>query len=106
MLKNILENKKFINASYYIVIILAFLFLLYKLRYAIVIFDDVIDLIIHNFKFYHGRFITELLAALFVKWIPSLLGINIQNFALISENIIKSLTIVFFTIVINKGVFI
>ena len=106
MLKNILKNKNFINASYYIVIIIAFLFLLYKMRYAIVIYDDVIDLILYKFKFYHGRFLTEILAALFVNWIPSLLGINIQNFALISENIIKSLTIVFFTIVINKGFFI
>ena len=106
MLKKIINNNIFINTFYCIAIICTFAFLLYKLRYAIVIFDDVLDLIINEFKFYHGRFFSELFALIFVRGIPKLFDINIQDFAFISQNILKSVTLVIFAIIVSNGFFI
>lgn len=106
MLKNIIRNKIFNNLVYLLPIIIAFIFLMYKLRYAVVIYDDVLDLVINEFKFYHGRFLAEFIALVFVRGIPSLLNINIQDFAFISENILKSTILVFFTMTVTSGFFI
>ena len=65
-------------------------------------FDDVIDLIINSFNFYHGRFISEFIAILFVKIIPNILNVHIQNFAVISECLLKIFLLIITVIIINK----
>lgn len=90
MFKKVVHNKIFINIIYSLTILLTFVFLFYKLRYAVVVYDDVLDLVINEFKFYHGRFYSELFALIFVRGIPYLIDWNIQDFAVVSQNILKS----------------
>lgn len=83
-------NKLFINLLSGFLLIAIFVFLLLRLKYALVVNDDMSDLITNDFAFYHGRFVTELISLLFVKIIPSALGINIQDFAIVSEGCLKA----------------
>ncbi len=89
----------FVNLSF---VLFTFLFLFVKSKYAIVMFDDVLDLIIGSFYFYHGRFFSEFIAILFVKIIPNLLNIHVQNFAVVSECLLKIIIIIATVIIINK----
>ena len=72
------------------------------MKYAIVMYDDVIDLIINGFNFYHGRFISEFIAILFVKLIPDFFNIHVQNFAVVSECLLKIFLLIIMVIIINK----
>ena len=76
---------------YWLCIIFTFGIVSYKLKYSIVVYDDILDLVINKLSFYHGRFVSEFLAFLLVKGIPEAFDINIQDFALISQNFVKAL---------------
>ena len=81
-------------------------FLFRVLENPVILFDDITDFIISDFNFYHGRIISELIGVSIVKLIPKLLHINLQDFAIVSENLIKillySLTPLIFTSYILK----
>ncbi len=79
-----------------------FSFLMYKFRYAIVINDDLVDLIAGQYNFYHGRYLTEFISILFIKLIPKYFNINIQNFAIVSEGLVKSLFFIFLLFILKK----
>lgn len=64
-------------------------FLFQVLENPVILFDDVWDYIVSDFNFYHGRIISELIGVSIIKLIPNMLHINVQDFAIISENIAK-----------------
>ena len=90
-MNSILANKRLLFLLNFITISVMFLFLMSRLKYAVVVNDDMNDIITQNFYIPHSRFITGCISQLFVKIIPMLLGINFQDFALISEGILKIL---------------
>ena len=81
-------------------------FLFRVLENPVILFDDVWDYIVSDFNFYHGRIISELIGVCIIKFIPKLLNISLQDFAIVSENLVKiflySLTPWFFTSFILK----
>ena len=102
MFEKIVNKSFLIKVLYWLCLFLTFLFISYRLRYAILIYDDVIDLITSKFNFYHGRFYSEFCAFLLVNGIPTLFGINLQDFAIISENFVKSAVFVWLTVVVSN----
>jgi hypothetical protein len=86
-MQKIKEKGFFINL---IILLLGFFFLVYKIRFSCVYGDDITDFFPYNWNFFHGRIFTELLSVFFVKWFPAALHINIQNFAIISESVLKA----------------
>lgn len=101
-MKKIFNYYNIINCLNVIILILLFSFILFNLRYAIVIHDDIEDFIKYNFGFYHGRIINELISFFFIIKLPSLLNIPIQNFAFVSEGITKT---IFFCILVYLSSF-
>ncbi len=96
-MKKIFNNVSLINCINILIILFIFSFILFNLRYSIVINCDLHDYINYSFEFFHGRIINELISFLFIIKIPSLLNIPIQNFAFVSEGVTK--TIFFCTLV-------
>ena len=84
----------FKRKSFYInliLLLLGFCFIVYKIRFSCIYGDDIVDFFPYNWNFFHGRIFTELLSVFLVKWLPTALHINIQNFAIISEAALKSI---------------
>ena len=100
-MNSILANKRLLFLLNFITISVMFLFLMSRLKYAVVINDDMNDIITQKFYIPHSRFITGCISQLFVKIIPMLLGINFQDFALISEGILKTLFFIFLVFISN-----
>lgn len=92
--------------SYWLPIVLTFAFIVFKLRYAVIVYDDVLDLITDKYTFTHGRYFLEIIALLLVNGIPKMLGINMQDFAFISQDLVKSVIFVIFSIVVANSFYI
>ncbi len=88
-MRNILQNRLFFNFVNIVILLAIFVFLLTKLKYSVIINDDMMDIISRTFLFSHGRFISELFGILLIKLIPDILGINYQDFAIV-QGILKS----------------
>lgn len=93
-MKNIINNRFlsiFLNVS---VCIILFLFLFFKFQYEVIANDDLMDLVLGKMYFHHGRIFSELFAKFMVYYLPNLLNVHIQNFAIFSSGIVKSLLFV------------
>lgn len=104
-MKNIFSSKLFVNVLNLIILFSLFIFLSYKLRYSYIMNDDLVDLLVGNFCFYHGRFFTESLSLFLVKFLPDFLNINVQDFAFISEGCFKSFIFVLLIGIVSKSFF-
>ncbi len=102
MLKELIFNKKNIKYLNFLILIFIFIYMAYKLRYAIVSWDDMLDILVDSYSFYHGRFFTELFNILMIKTIPETLNIPIQNFAFVSEGLTKAGLFTFVIFIIGK----
>ena len=102
-IKNIIHNPVVIN----IISILLFFFGIYFIskncHYAIIANDDMEELLGAHIKFAHSCYIYVLFDYFFIKVIPDLLNIPVQNFAFIPEGLVKSVlyTILIFSICIG-----
>lgn len=88
----IFDKNKIIKLLNIIIWFVIFGYLIYKLRYACVIHDDIEDILLRTFYFIHGRFFTEFIETIFIKIIPEHLNIHYNDFAIISESGLKSFT--------------
>ena len=88
-MKNFLNSKFLVNSISTIIILLITIFLLLRLRYAIIVNDDMMDLVSNKWVFFHGRYIMEFLGTFFVIILPQFFNINIQDFAIVSQGIMK-----------------
>ncbi len=88
-MRNVLQNKLFFNFINIVILFAIFIFLLIRLKYSVIVNDDMIDIIMRTFLFSHGRFIPDLIAILSIKLIPEIFGINYQDFAIV-QGILKS----------------
>ncbi len=102
MLKELIFNKKNIKYLNSLVLVFIFVYMAYKLRYAIVVNDDITDILLGNVKFIHGRYFTELFSVFMVKTLPELLKIHVQNFAFVSEGLTKAGLFTFVIFIIGK----
>ncbi len=89
-MKKLLYNKIIINSFSAIILAVIFIFLLVHLKYPIIINDDMSDLITNKWALHHGRFIMEIIGTFIVIILPKLLNINIQDFAIFSQSIVKA----------------
>lgn len=102
-MKDILKNKYFVSTANFAILLFFVVFLTFKLRFAYVMNDDIVDLIVADQPtFYHGRFFSELISFFTVKILPNILKINIQDFAIISEGLFKAVCFVILIHVIGK----
>ena len=102
-MKNILKNKYIVSTANFAILLFFVVFLTFKLRFAYVMNDDIVDLIVADQPtFYHGRFFSELISFFTVKILPNILKINIQDFAIISEGLFKAVCFVILIHVIGK----
>ncbi len=99
--------KKNIAISIFNIFILMciFLFMVYKHRYAIVCDDDMMQIIARTYAFFHSRFISEVVVTLIEKQIPEMLNLNYQDFAFISQGIVRSTFFVLLIHCISKAFF-
>ena len=102
MLKELIFNKRNIKYLNFFVLIMIFIYMAYKLRYAVVSWDDMLDILVCTYDFTHGRYFTELFNILIIKTIPEILNIPIQNFAFISEGLTKASLFTFVIYIIGK----
>ena len=87
--KEIFSDKKVFTIINILILLSMFIFLYNRLRYSVILNDDMMDIITRTFLFSHGRFIFEYIAIVTIKLIPDLFGINYQNFAF-TQGILKS----------------
>ena len=81
----------------FISVFICFLFffsMLFLYRYATIVNDDMSCIVASDNVFLQGRFLTEFIGNLFIRKIPQLLNINIQDFAIISLGVINSLVFI------------
>lgn len=74
------------------VLLFIFIFLVWKYRYSAAVKDDIADFL-SGVHFYHGRIIPYLIQYVLMYKIPQLLNIPVQNFAFISEGLVKAVSI-------------
>ncbi len=86
-----LKTNTLINILNWIILSCIFLFLVFSLRYSVIVNDDIMDLINNRYSFCHGRFITELISTFIMVIIPNMFNIPLQNFAIVSEGTFKAL---------------
>ena len=87
------------------ILVLIFCIMLYKLRYAIICDDDMMEIIARPYSFYLSRFITEIPVTFIEKQIPEIFNINYQDFAFISQSIARSLFFIAIIHCITKAFF-
>ena len=90
-MKKIFENSLFINTLNFIILLCMFIFLLIRMKYIYIQNDDICDLVCPGLSFYHGRFFTELFSKFTVFYLPDLLKVDVQDFAIYSEAAVKIL---------------
>ena len=96
--------KKITGLKYFYLIFNSIIFLLLTFilfqyfKNAIIVHDDIVDLMQNNVKFYHARYLTTFFSLFFIKILPNILGIHPQNFAVFSEGLLK--VIIYNTLVI------
>jgi hypothetical protein len=78
----------------YFVLLIIGVFLTLRLKYSYISSDDIVDLIC-DFGLYHGRFIPTIFNKFIVVILPSIFNIPLQNFAFISEGILKVISTIF-----------
>ena len=105
MFEKIVNKSFLIKVLYFLCIISTFCIVSRTLAYSIIVYDDILDLVINKLSFYHGRFFSEFLAFLLVKGIPEVLNINIQDFALVSQNLVKALIFIWLSILVTNAFF-
>lgn len=105
MFEKIVNKSFLIKVLYFLCIISTFCIVSRTLAYSIIVYDDILDLVINKLTFYHGRFFSEFLAFLLVKGIPEVLNINIQDFALVSQNLVKALIFIWLSILVTNAFF-
>ena len=100
-----MKKKIIINIFNISILLLIFSFVLIKHRYAIICNDDMLQTIARTYMFLHTRIITEPIVTFIVKQIPEIFNINYQDFAFISEGIIRSAFIIAIIHCITKAFF-
>ena len=80
------------------------IYFIYQYKYAVVIWDDIRDIIVRAPKdtYTHGRYFTETFAFIFIKIIPKMFNIPVQNYAFISEGLTKSVFLTFIIYLFGK----
>lgn len=76
-----------------------------KTQYNYYLDDEILDFIIGEQRFYHGRIISETLCVFLIKKIPDLLGININDFSFISKGILPTLTLTTISFLLSNILF-
>lgn len=79
---------KYLNIS---IIILLFIITMCFLKFPFIANDDMYMFFPYNFDFCHFRVINELIMALFHVWLPIFLNINPQDFAIISQSLLRAI---------------
>lgn len=101
-----MDNKKI--SSYLlncVVLFFIFILLIFSMKYSVIANDDMMNYIINHRIVYHGRFFTHAIQIFFIKYIPEILSIHVQDFAFISQAVLKSGLIVFLLNVISLSFF-
>ena len=89
---NILFNNKYFSIILTLItIIICTYWFSQKTRFAYYSFYDILDYILYPYSFSHGRILSELIAVFFIKELPLLLGININDFTFFSKGIIPTI---------------
>ncbi len=95
-------NSKSLNL---VVLFSILVYLIFSMRYSIVVNDDMLDYILTANFVYHGRIISHVLQVFFINTLLCILGIHVQDFAIISEAFVKSIAIVFLVNTISSSFF-
>lgn len=101
---NRIKNGKLSNFLIcFLTISFLFLFMVLKMKYALVFDDDIREIFSHRYD--HYRYLTTWLIVFFVNLLPKFFNIHVQDFAFISENLFKSVLFSLMIIIITQAFF-
>ena len=102
-MKKLLYSNLYTNLFTGLILIAISIFLFLRLKFSIIVNDDMLDLITNNWELSHGRFIMEPIGVFFARTLPLLLNKNIQDFAIISQGILKILGFVYLLYILSSN---